>query len=54
MSKKKKNKKMNPAQLEAIRTKDFFDCILPGSVRFMSDYYIVGDSYRSVDRKSVV
>lgn len=45
---KKKNKKMNPAQLEAIRTKDFFDCILPGAVRFMSDYYIVGDSYRSV------
>ncbi|WP_305141203.1 VirB4 family type IV secretion system protein [Acutalibacter muris] len=44
----KKKKKMNPAQLEAIRTKDFFDCILPGSVRFMSDYYIVGDSYRSV------
>ena len=43
-----KNKKMNPAQLEAVRTKDFFDCILPGSVRFMSDYYIVGDSYRSV------
>jgi type IV secretory pathway VirB4 component len=39
---------MNPAQLEAVRTKDFFDCILPGSVRFMSDYYIVGDSYRSV------
>ena len=45
---KKKNKKMNPAQLGAVRTKDFFDCILPGSVRFMSDYYIVGDSYRSV------
>ncbi len=44
----KKKKKMNPAQLEAVRTKDFFDCILPGSVRFMSDYYIVGDSYRSV------
>ena len=40
MSKKKKNKKMNPAQLEAVRTKDFFDCILPGSVRFMSDYYM--------------
>ena len=48
MSRRKKNKKMNPAQLEAVRTKDFFDCILPGSVRFMSDYYIVGDSYRSV------
>lgn len=48
MSKNKKNKKKNPAQLEAILTKDFFDCILPGAVRFMSDYYIVGDSYRSV------
>ena len=45
---KNKRKKMNPAQMEAIRTKDFFDCILPGTVRFMSDYYIVGDSYRSV------
>ena len=45
---KKKNKKMHPAQLEAVRTKDFFDCILPGAVRFMSDYYIMGDSYRSV------
>ena len=45
---KKKIKKMNPAQLEAVRTKDFFDCVLPGAVRFMSDYYIVGDSYRSV------
>lgn len=45
---KRKRKKMDPAQLEAVRTKDFFDCILPGAVRFMSDYYIVGDSYRSV------
>ena len=45
---KKKRKKMDPAQIEAVRTKDFFDCILPGAVRFMSDYYIVGDSYRSV------
>jgi type IV secretory pathway VirB4 component len=45
---KKKRKKIDPAQIEAVRTKDFFDCILPGAVRFMSDYYIVGDSYRSV------
>ncbi len=35
-------------QLEKIRTKDFFDCISPGSIKFMTDYYIVGDSYRSV------
>ena len=31
-----------------IRTKDFFDMILPGSVKFLSDHYVVGDSYRSV------
>ena len=28
------------------RVKDFFDCILPGTVKFFSDHYIVGDSYR--------
>ena len=34
--------------MEEIRTKDFFDMILPGSVKFLSDHYVVGDSYRSV------
>ena len=24
----------------------FFDCILPGTIKFLSDHYIVGDSYR--------
>lgn len=33
-------------QLEEIRTKDFFDCIAPATIKFYSDYYIVGDSYR--------
>ena len=33
---------------EEIRTKDFFDCILPSTIKFFSDHYIVGDSYRSV------
>ena len=28
--------------------KDFFDCILPGTIKFLSDHYIVGDSYRCV------
>ena len=37
-----------PEQAEEIRTKDFFDCILPGTVKFLSDHYIVGDSYRCV------
>lgn len=43
-----KPKMMTPAQMEKIRTKDFFDMILPGSVKFLSDHYVVGDSYRSV------
>ena len=34
--------------MEEIRTKDFFDMILPGTVKFLSDHYIVGDSYRCV------
>ena len=35
-------------QKEEIRTKDFFDMILPGTVKFMTDHYILGDSYRCV------
>ena len=27
------------------RAKDFFDCILPGSIKFFANYYIVGDTY---------
>ena len=45
---KKKTKTLTPEQQEEIRTKDFFDCILPGTVKFHTDHYIVGDSYRSV------
>ena len=26
--------------------KDFFDMILPGTIKFFADYYIIGDSYR--------
>ena len=45
---KRKPKILTPEQAEEIRTKDFFDMILPGTVKFLSDHYIVGDSYRSV------
>ena len=45
---KKKTKTLTPEQQEEIRTKDFFDCILPGTVKFHTDHYIVGDSYRYV------
>lgn len=33
-------------QIEEIRTKEYFDCIAPATIKFFSDYYIVGDSYR--------
>ncbi len=43
---KRKPKVLTPEQEEEIRTKDFFDMILPGTIKFLSDHYIVGDSYR--------
>ena len=43
-----KPKVLTPEQEEEIRTKDFFDMILPGTIKFLSDHYIVGDSYRCV------
>lgn len=45
---KRKPKVLTPEQVEEIRTKDFFDLILPGTIKFLSDHYIVGDSYRCV------
>ena len=45
---KRKPRVLTPEQVEEIRTKDFFDCILPSTIKFFSDHYIVGDSYRSV------
>lgn len=44
----KKQKELTPTKIEEIRTKDFFDCILPGTVKFFADHYILGDSYRCV------
>lgn len=40
----RKKKKLTEERLEELRTKDFFDCIAPGTVKFFTDYYIVGDS----------
>ena len=45
---KRKPKVLTPEQAEEIYTKDFFDMILPSTIKFFTDYYIVGDSYRSV------
>jgi len=44
----KRKKELTPEQLEEIQTKDFFDMIVPGIIRFMTDYYICGDTYRCV------
>ena len=45
---KRKPKVLTLEQAEEIYTKDFFDMILPSTIKFFTDYYIVGDSYRSV------
>ena len=41
-----REKEFTPEQLENKRTKDFFDMILPSTIKFLTDHYIVGDSYR--------
>ena len=45
---KRKPKVQTPEEIEEIQTKDFFDMILPGTIKFLSDHYIIGDSYRCV------
>ncbi len=42
---KKKTKELTPEQQEIVRTKDFFDCVSPSTVRFFADNYIVGNYY---------
>lgn len=42
------SKKKVAEKLEIQKTKDFFDCIAPSTIKFMNNHYIVGDSYRCV------
>ena len=42
---KRKQKELTPEEKEALDTKNFFDCILPSTLKFMADHYIVGDNY---------
>ena len=44
----KRKRMLTPAQAEEARVKDFFDQILPGTVKFLTDHYILDDSYRCV------
>ena len=43
---RRRQKVLTPEQEEETRTKDFFDLILPGTIKFFPDSYLVGDSYR--------
>lgn len=43
-----KKKELSAEQIEAIETKNFFDRIVPGIIRFFTDYYICGNFYKSV------
>ena len=42
----RKPKELTPEQQEVIHTKEFFDCVAPGTIKFLADSYIVGDTYR--------
>ena len=48
-----KPKVITPEQMEEIRTKDYFDCIAPATIKFYTDYYIIGDSYYHGDNRYV-
>ena len=39
----RKPKVLTPEQAEEIYTKNFFDMILPSTIKFFTDYYIVGE-----------
>ena len=42
-----KKKELSAAQIETVETKDFFDRIVPGMIRFYTDHYICGNFYKS-------
>lgn len=44
----KKKKMLTPEQAEEIRIQEFFDRIVPSTVRFFTDHFICGNSYKCV------
>lgn len=48
MGLRRNRRNLTSEQREIQTTKDFFDCVAPGTIRFFADSYIVGDSYRCV------
>lgn len=45
---RKKKIELTEEEIEEIRIKDFFDRILPSTIKFSTDHYVIGDSYRCV------
>ena len=45
---KKKDKILTVEQIEEIRIKNFFDRVIPGTVKFFTDHFIYGNSYKCV------
>lgn len=45
---KKKEKILTAEQIEEIRIKNFFDRVIPGTVKFFTDHFIYGNSYKCV------
>ncbi|MGN0247521.1 MAG: VirB4 family type IV secretion system protein [Lachnospiraceae bacterium] len=45
---RKKQIELTEEEIEEIRIKDFFDRILPSTIKFSTDHYIIGDTYRCV------
>ncbi len=50
---KRKPKVLTPEQAEEIRVQEFFDRISPSTVKFFTDHYICGNSYKSVGGKGI-
>ena len=47
-SRMQKKKELSEEQLEIVEAKDFFDRTMPGVIRFYTDHYICGNSFRCV------
>ena len=44
----RKKKVLTEEQAEEIRIQEFFDRIIPGTVRFFTDHFICGNHYKCV------
>ena len=43
-----KKKKFTQEEIDRLQTKDYFDCIIPATLKINPDHYILGDTYRCI------